>query len=123
MQDIGLLARFQSVPKETHLTIVKRIFRYLKSTMEYGLWYPKGQEFILKAFTDAYWVGSVDDRKNTSGATFFLGNGLVSWSSKKQSSISLSTAEAEYIVVTSCCSQVIWMRQTLKYLLVNMNIQ
>jgi len=62
--------------------------------MEYGLWYPKGQDFTLKAFTDADWEGSVDDQKSTSGATFFLGNYLVSWSSKKQSSISLSTAEA-----------------------------
>ena len=51
--------------------------------MEYGLWYSKGQYFTLKAFTDADLVGRVDDRKSTSGATFFLGNCLVSWSSKK----------------------------------------
>ena len=81
--------------------------------MEYGLWYQKIQDFILKAFTDADWAGSVDDRKSTSGATFFLGNFLVSWLSKKESSISLSTAEAEYIVAASCCTQVIWMKQTL----------
>ena len=62
MQAIGLLARFQSTPKETHVTTVKSIFKYLKGTMEYGLWYPKGQDFTpLKSFTDAYWVGSVDD--------------------------------------------------------------
>ena len=90
MQAVGLVARFQSAPKETHVTTVKRVFKYIKGTMEYGLWYPKGQEFTLKAFTDADWVGSVDDRKSTSGASFFLGNCLVSWSSKKQSSISLS---------------------------------
>ena len=51
--------------------------------MEYGLWYPKGQDFILKTFTDADWERSVDDRKTTSGAKFFLGNCLVSWLSKK----------------------------------------
>ena len=51
--------------------------------MEYGLWYPKGQDFTLKTFTDADWAGSVDDRKSTSGAALFLGNCLVSWSSKK----------------------------------------
>ena len=79
MQAIGLVARFQSAPKETHVTAVKRIFKYLKSTMECGLWYRKGQDFTLKAFTDADWAGSVDDRKITSGATFFLGNFLVSW--------------------------------------------
>ena len=86
--------------------------------MDYGLWYPKGQDFTLKTFTDADWVGSIDDRKSTSGVAFFLGNCLVSWASKKQSSISLSTAEAKYIASTSCCTQVIWMRQTLEYLLV-----
>ena len=89
MQDVGLVARFQSFPKETHVTAVKMVFKYLKSTMEYGLWYPKGQYFTLKAFTDADWEGSVDDRKSTSGEAFFLLNCLVSWSSKKQSSISL----------------------------------
>ena len=67
--------------------------------MEYGLWYPKNQDFTLKEFTDVDWVGSVDDRKRTIGATLFLGNCLVSWSSKKQSSISLSTTEVEYITV------------------------
>ena len=82
------------------------------------MWYTKSQDFILKAFTDANWVGSVDDRKSTSGATLFLGNCLVSWSSKKKSSISLSTAEAEYIVLVACCTQVIWMKQTLEDLLV-----
>ena len=66
-----------------HVTIVKRIFKYLKGTMEYGLWYPKSQDFILKAFIDADWIGSVDDRKSTSGAVFFLGNCLVSCLSKK----------------------------------------
>ena len=86
--------------------------------MEYGLWYPKAQDFTLKAFTDADWPGSVDDRKSTNGVAFFLGNCLVSLSSKKQSSISLSTAEVEYIVVALCCTQVIWMRQTLEDLLV-----
>ena len=69
------------------------IFKYLKATMAYGLWYLKGQYFTLKAFTNADWEGSVDDRKSTSGAAFFLGNCLVSWSSKKQSSISLSTTK------------------------------
>ena len=91
MQAVGLVSRFQSSPKETHVTAVKRIFKYLKGTMEYGLWYPKGQYFILKAFIDVDRERSLDDRKSTSGATLFLGNCLVSWLSKKQSSISLST--------------------------------
>ena len=61
MQVVGLVARFQATPKVTHVQAVKRIFRYLKGAMEYGLWYPKGQDFTLKAFTDADWAGSVDD--------------------------------------------------------------
>ena len=104
MQVVGLVARFQSSPKKMHLTVVKIIFKYLKGTMEYGLWYPKSQEFILKSFTDADLEGSVDDQKSTSGETFYLEVCLVSWSSKKKSSISLSTAEAEYIAVASHCT-------------------
>ena len=61
MQVFGLVARFHSAPKETHVTVVKRIFKYLKGTMDYGLWYPKGQDFTLKTFIDADWAGSVDD--------------------------------------------------------------
>ena len=83
MQVVGLVARFQSAPIETHVTAVKRIFKYLKGTMEYGLWYSKGQDFTLKVFIDVDWVGSVDDRKSTSGESFFVGSCLVSWSSKK----------------------------------------
>ena len=61
IQVVGLVSRFQSSPKETHVTAVKIIFKYLKGTMEYGLWYPKSQEFILKSFTNADWARSVDD--------------------------------------------------------------
>ena len=114
MQAASVVARFQSSPKETHVAAVKRIFRYLKGTVDYGLWYPKSDNFTLKTFTDAYWVGIIDDRKITSGETFYLGDFLVSWISKKKSSISLSTAEAKYIVVASCCTQVIWMKQTME---------
>jgi len=61
-----------------HVSAVKRIFRYLKGTMEYGLWYPKGEDFTLVAYSDAYWAGCVDDRKSTSGGAFFLGDNLMS---------------------------------------------
>ena len=65
-------------------------------------------------FSDADWAGNTDDRKSTSGGCFYLGNNLVSWHSKKQNSISLSTAEAEYIAAGSCCAQLLWMKQMLK---------
>ena len=78
--------------------------------MEYGIWYPKGQDFTLVAYSNVDWVGCVDDRKSTSGGAFFLGDNLVSWHSKKQDSVSLSTTEVEYIAATSCCTQVMWMK-------------
>ena len=78
------------------------------------MWYPKGNNLIIQAFTDADWAGSIDDRKSTSGETFYLGGCLVSWLSKKQTSISLSKVELEYIAAASCCTQVLWMKQTLQ---------
>ena len=78
-----LVARFQANPKEAHVLAIKRIFRYLKGTTEFGLWYQKGHELSLVAYIDADWVGSIDDRKSTSGATLHLVDCLVSWSSKK----------------------------------------
>eukprot|EP00253_Pinus_taeda_P033833 PITA_33833 len=93
---------------------IKRIFKYLQGTQNYGLWYPRGKDLTLHAYTDAEWAGRMDDRKSTSGGAFFMGSRLVSWFSKKQSSISLSTAEAEYVSVASCCTQLLWMMQTLQ---------
>ena len=95
MQAVGLVARFQANPKEAHVFAIKRIFRYLKGTTKFGLWYPKGNELTLVAYTDADWAGSIDDRKSTSGETPSLGNCQVSWSSKKQPLVSLSTTEAK----------------------------
>ena len=83
---------------------VKRIFRYLKGEKEFGIWYPKGKDLSLIAYTDAYWVGCIDDRRSTGATTFYLGECLVSWMRKKQSSLSLSIAEVEYIVETTCCT-------------------
>jgi hypothetical protein len=73
IQVVGLVGRFQSNPKDTHVLAVKTIFRYLQGTSDYGLWYPKTTDLILRAYTDADWVGSIDYRKSTSGGAFFLG--------------------------------------------------
>eukprot|EP00253_Pinus_taeda_P005910 PITA_05910 len=104
---VGIVGRFQANPKETQLQAVKIIFKYLQGTQNYGLWYPRGTDLTLHAYTDADWATSVDDRKSTSGGAFFMGPRLVSWFSKKQSSIALSTAEAKYVVVASCCTQLL----------------
>ncbi|KAJ9558053.1 hypothetical protein OSB04_012667 [Centaurea solstitialis] len=106
-------ARFQANPKESHLATVKRILRYLKGTPEMGLWYPKDSSFQLISFTDSNYGGCKLDRKSTSGSCQFLGDKLVSWTSKKQICVSTSTAEAEYVAAASCCSQVLWMKTQL----------
>jgi hypothetical protein len=113
MQAVGMVGRYQSSPKQSHLVAVTRIFKYLKGTMTYGLWYPINHNFQLTSYSDADWANCVDERKSTSGGEFFLGDSLVAWLSKKQGPISLSTTEAEYIVVATCCTQILWMIQTL----------
>jgi hypothetical protein len=107
------MAANKSAPKQSHLQAFKRIFRYLKETMTYGLWYPRNQNFQLTAYSDVDWANCVDERKSTSGGSFFLGDSLVAWLSKKKGSISLSTTEAKYIVPATCCTHVLWMIQTL----------
>ena len=97
MYCVCLCAKFQSYTKESHLSVVKRILIYLKGTMDIGLWYPKSDNIELIGFSDANFVGCGVERKNTSGTCHFLGHSLVSWHSKKQNSVALSTAEAEYI--------------------------
>jgi hypothetical protein len=114
MLSVCMCARYQSDPKECHLVAVKRILRYLVSTPCFGIWYPKGSTFDLIGYLDSDYVGCKVDRKSTSGTCQFLGRSLVSWSSKKQTSVALSTAEARYIAVGQCCAQLLWMRQTLQ---------
>jgi hypothetical protein len=109
-----MCARFQSDHKECHLVIVKLILRYLVSTPCFGIWYPRGSTFDLIGYSDSDYDGCKVDRKSTSGTCQFLGWSLVSWSSMKQTSVALSTAEAEYVVAGQCCAQLLWMRQTLR---------
>ncbi|KAJ9553670.1 hypothetical protein OSB04_017715 [Centaurea solstitialis] len=109
----GVYARYQCDPRDSHLKAVKRILRYLKGTPDFGLWYPKGSSFELIGYIDSDHAGCKLDRKSTSGACQFLGNKLVSWSSRKQNCVSLSTTEDEYIAAACCCSQVLWMKTQL----------
>jgi hypothetical protein len=94
MHVVGMVGRYQSSPKQSHLQDVKWIFKYLKETMTYVLWYPRNQSLQLTAYSDADWANCIDERKSTSGGEFFLGNSLVAWLSKNKGSISLSTTEA-----------------------------
>nr|GEY15167.1 retrovirus-related Pol polyprotein from transposon TNT 1-94 [Tanacetum cinerariifolium] len=101
-------ARYQAKPTEKHLTAVKRIFWYLKDTINMGLWYPKDTDFELTAFSYLDHAGCLDSRKSASGGIQFLGGDkLVSWSSKKQDSTLMSSAKAEYVSLSACCAQVL----------------
>ncbi|XP_058215643.1 uncharacterized mitochondrial protein AtMg00810-like [Rhododendron vialii] len=101
---VGVCARSQANAKESHLATVKRVIKYINGTMGYGIWLSNDTNSNLAGFSDADWVGCADDRKSTSGGCSYIGNNLVAWFSKKQNSISLSTAEVEYIAAGSACT-------------------
>nr|GEV40927.1 retrovirus-related Pol polyprotein from transposon TNT 1-94 [Tanacetum cinerariifolium] len=113
VQAVCFCARYQSRPTGKHLKEVKRIFRYLRGTVNMGLWYPKGFSFEQIDFLDADHVGCIDSRKSTSGGIQFLGDKLVSWMSKKQNCTAMSSAEAKYVALSASCAQVMWMRTQL----------
>jgi len=113
MFSVCMCARFQSNPKQSHLSAVKRIIIYLLGTINLGLWYPKNSTCNLIGYFDSDFARSKTDRKSTSGTCQFIGSALVSWHSKKQNSVALSIAEAEYISAGSCCAQILWMKQQL----------
>ena len=83
--------------------------RYLKGTLDYGLIYDGNHNFTLSAYTYSDWAGSVSDRKITLGCCFSLGSAMISWQSRKQSSIALSTAETEYTATCSASYEAIWL--------------
>jgi hypothetical protein len=114
MLSVCMCARYQSNPRECHLVAIKQILRYLVSTPCFGIWYPKGSTFDLIGYSDFDYTGCKVDRKSTSGTCQLLGRSLVSWSSKKQTFVALSNAEAEYVAAGQCWAQLLWMRQTLR---------
>ncbi|GKV22816.1 hypothetical protein SLEP1_g32638 [Rubroshorea leprosula] len=119
MHGVSLISRYMKHPKELHLQTAKRILRYLCGTADFGLFYKKGDQTDLAGFTDSDYAGDLDDRKSTSGFVFMLGSGAISWSSKKQPTVTLSTTEAEYVAATSCASQAIWLRRIMEELELN----
>ena len=103
-------------PTKIHLLVAKRILRYLQGTRDFGLFYKKGEKLELFGFTDSDYAGDQDDRRSTSGYVFMLGTRTISWSSKKQQIVSLSTTKAEFIAATACACQAIWLRRILEEL-------
>ncbi|GJZ34884.1 retrovirus-related pol polyprotein from transposon TNT 1-94 [Tanacetum coccineum] len=111
--DVCMCARYQASPTKKNLEALKRVFRYLRGTINWVLWYPKDTAMALTAYADVDHAGCQDTRRSTSGSAQFLGDKLVSWSSKKQKSTAISTTEAEYIAMSGCCAQILWMRSQL----------
>ncbi|XP_070055493.1 secreted RxLR effector protein 161-like [Nicotiana tomentosiformis] len=111
MFSVRLCARFQSSPKESHLKDAKRILRYIKGTHDLVLYYPSGNNFELIGYDDVDYTGYLVDRKCTSGMAHFMGSCLISWGTKIQNFVALSTAEAEFIAAASCCAQLLWTKQ------------
>nr|GEV39314.1 hypothetical protein [Tanacetum cinerariifolium] len=110
---ICLCTRYQAKPIEKHSQAMKQIFRYLNETISMALWYSKDTDMSLTAYANADHAGCQDTRRSTSGSAQFLGDKLVSWSSKKQKSTAISSTEAEYIALSGCCAQILWMRSQL----------
>jgi len=109
---VCLIARYMERPTETHFAAAKRILRYLKGSLQYGILYKRGElNCELEGWSDSDYAGDLDDRKNTSGYVYKLGSGAISWSSKKQAIVTLSTTEAEFVAASSCACQGIWLRK------------
>jgi hypothetical protein len=110
MYAASLLSRFMTGPTKIHMGAAKRVLRYVQGTLSYGIEYVRDQSTTLIGFCDADWAGSEDDSRSTSGYAFSFGSGVFSWSSVKQNTVALSTAEAEYISASEATAQAIWLR-------------
>lgn len=117
MYGVCLISRFMANPKSSHWLAAKRILRYIKGTTDFGILYKRGRSnACLVSYTDSNYAGDLDDRKITSGFAFIMGSGAISWASKKQPVVSLSTTEAEYIAAAFCACQCVWLRGILEQL-------
>ena len=109
---VGTLARFSSKPNQTHWVAAKRVLRYLKGTANLGIIFSGGDEpGSCVGYSDADWAGDKEDRRSTSGYIFQIAGGPVSWRSRKQDTVALSTAEAEYVALSSAAQECLWMRR------------
>eukprot|EP00253_Pinus_taeda_P023024 PITA_23024 len=110
---VGLVARFMQNPRGSHWKAAKRILRYVRGTVQFGIHYSAKAAPLLVGFTDSDWAGDPDDRKSTSSYVFTLGSGPITWACKKQAAISLSSAEAEYRGAVEASKEALWLRQIL----------
>jgi hypothetical protein len=113
---LNVLSQFMSQLRQIHWITTKHVLRYLRGTVGYALRYASSVDMRLQGYVDADWAGSIVDRKSTSGCCFTLGSAMVSWCNRKHSSLSLSTAEAEYIALSVAVRKVVWLRKILTHL-------
>ena len=111
---VGVLARYCGKPNQLHLTAAKRVWRYLKGTAELALPYTTEGNASLTGYSDADWAGDRDTRRSTSGMTFMLQGASITWSSKRQASVALSTVEAEYMALSQVTQEAIWLQRLLE---------
>ncbi len=113
---VGMASQFMQTPQKPHLDVVKRILRYIKHTLKCGIFYEVKSQLQVHGYTDADWVGNVSNRRSTSGFMFSFRTGDVSWSSKKQPTIALSSTKAEYRGVAIATCEIVWLQKLLSNL-------
>ena len=114
---VGRVARFCAEPTQRHWVVVKRILRYLKGTNNHGLSYKGDNEGEITGYSDADWGGDTGDKKSTSGYVFVQAGAAVSWKSRKQTCVALSTAEAEYVALSAAVQESLWLQQLMSDIL------
>jgi hypothetical protein len=111
---VSVLSQFMAKPHEIHWNATKAVLSYLKGTLDYGIKYTDASDVELTDYSNSDWAGNPDDRRSTIGYVFGIGSGVVSWSSKKQPTISLSSTEEEYKSLCATTCEVVWLRRLLQ---------
>ena len=111
---VSVLSQFMAKPQESHWNAAKTVLRYLKGTLDFGIKYTDASVVELTGYSDSDWAGNPDDRRSTTGYAFSIGSGVVSWSSKKQPTVSLSSTEEEYKALCAATCEAVWLRRLLQ---------
>lgn len=115
MYAVNIVSRYQNNPREAHWNAVKRIFKYLKLTQECGILYKQdtNNKNVIRAYSDADYANDVETRRSTTGYVFLLSSAAVTWNSRRQHSVALSTTESEFVAASEATKEAIWVKQLL----------